>query len=401
MYLAHGPISYIVNETIQKERISKLKPSEQFLVGILSFLFGILPDIDLLILSMTNVPSFLHHSLFTHSVVLYIVMWLLLNLTIFLLKRVLNKKGRTVLNDELLDVIQLSFLIGVMSHLFADVLFSYSRILFPVESQVTLLGNIFKTNYFASYIFNPTFPVELLLVGIFFLMVYKKYFKHREIVPVLIYFLMGISTIFFIFSCYMNLNTYNMASHFENGSKIYDTDFDGVMDKYDSDVGNLGKNNILRVDSKEMVYFVEEISTNKYLVTNNSSRFTRISSYWGGFDSYRVISQAFFEQNLPIEPVLREYAQVTYGLKGYKREISYSQLLYEYISTNWRKTQLDTPGGMIFVTNNEGELVNTGIVVNNRKVSLVLSTDKRLVLHDLDKIVQKYEGMGIRAFVLP
>ena len=43
MFLAHGPVGYIVNEAIQKKEISKLKNHEQLIVGILSILFGILP----------------------------------------------------------------------------------------------------------------------------------------------------------------------------------------------------------------------------------------------------------------------------------------------------------------------------------------------------------------------
>ena len=72
MYIAHGPISYITNELIQKKRISKLSTHEKSLVMILSILFGILPDIDLAILSMTSIPVFLHHKVFTHSITFYV-----------------------------------------------------------------------------------------------------------------------------------------------------------------------------------------------------------------------------------------------------------------------------------------------------------------------------------------
>ena len=52
MYLAHGAASYIVNEAVQKKRISKLNDHEQLIVAILSILFGIFPDIDLVILPL-------------------------------------------------------------------------------------------------------------------------------------------------------------------------------------------------------------------------------------------------------------------------------------------------------------------------------------------------------------
>ena len=46
MVLAHAPISYLVNEKIQKENINKLKFHEQVLVALFSLFFGILPDFD-------------------------------------------------------------------------------------------------------------------------------------------------------------------------------------------------------------------------------------------------------------------------------------------------------------------------------------------------------------------
>ncbi len=104
MYLAHGAASYIVNEAVQKKRISKLNDHEQLIVAILSILFGIFPDIDLVILPLISTPSFTHHSTFTHGILFFLSLWLLLNILFFVLKKMLNKKGRKILNDELLNV---------------------------------------------------------------------------------------------------------------------------------------------------------------------------------------------------------------------------------------------------------------------------------------------------------
>ena len=106
MYLAHGAASYIVNEAVQKKRISKLNDHEQLIVAILSILFGIFPDIDLVILPLISTPSFTHHSTFTHGILFFLSLWLLLNILFFVLKKMLNKKGRKILNDELLNIIQ-------------------------------------------------------------------------------------------------------------------------------------------------------------------------------------------------------------------------------------------------------------------------------------------------------
>ena len=180
MYIAHGPLSYVLNERIQSKKISKLNSTEQLLVGLLSFLFGIFPDIDILLLSMTKTPPFLHHTLFSHSILFYLLLWIVLNGAILILKKVLDSNSKKVFNRELLDVIQLSFLIGVMSHLFADILFSHSRVLFPIERQVTILGGLFQTNYFASYLFTPLFAIEIIILILFTLAIYKDILNRRK-----------------------------------------------------------------------------------------------------------------------------------------------------------------------------------------------------------------------------
>ena len=52
MYLAHGAASYIVNEAVQKKRISKLNDHEQLMVPILRILLGTFPEMNL-----ENIPS--------------------------------------------------------------------------------------------------------------------------------------------------------------------------------------------------------------------------------------------------------------------------------------------------------------------------------------------------------
>ena len=269
MYFAHGPISYILNEVIQKKDISKLKTYEHILVIILSMLFGILPDIDLALLSMTNIPPFLHHNIFTHSVLLYILLWILLNILIYILKRGLKKEYRKVFTDTLLNVIQWSFLIGVISHLIADLLFSYLEILFPIQKQFTILGNIFEKNYFAHLIFTPSFALEILILIIFVLMILRKYFKTLPLLNYLIYISTAISLTYLIFSMYMNVNIYNSTyPKVENGN-ILDGDYDGILDIYDPDTNNNGILNISELDLNKASLFVKEISNGQYLVTNS------------------------------------------------------------------------------------------------------------------------------------
>ncbi|MDY0097220.1 MAG: metal-dependent hydrolase [Candidatus Dojkabacteria bacterium] len=398
MYLAHGPISYILNESIQKKNISKLSKQEHILVMILSILFGILPDIDLAILSMTNIPSFQHHSVFTHSAIFYISIWLILHILVRVLKKVLNKESRLVLRDELLNVILWSFLIGTLSHFLADLLFSYSLTLFPIQNQITILGNIFKFNYFTSYIFTPAFATEMLFLGIFLLLISKKYLKEINPLKYILYFFISLSFVYMLFTMYMNLNTYNNAYHFVDRKRNEDIDYDGIQDRYDTDTDNDGVRNIYQLDRGEGIEFVKSISTGKYLVTNSSDTWEKIKYNFGALGSYRLISQTYFEQNLPLEPVLREYYRSKNTPQTYRLSLNYPELLYEYLNEYGVHTTYDKGlyiGDIFFVMEVE-KVMNMGIVVGEDTFGIVLPDDTRLVTHNLEEILKHYKATEIK-----
>lgn len=398
MFLAHGPISYILNESIQKKRISELNKQEHLLVMILSLIFGILPDIDLAILSITNIPPFQHHLIFTHSILFFVSLWILLNLILYILKKILNKESRKAFNDNLISVIQWSFLIGTLSHLFADVLFSYSRSFFPLKEQITILGGVLEANYFTSYLLTPSFATEILAVGIFLLLLFKKYIKEIKAIRYFISLFISLSLIFVLFTIYMNLNTYNKAYHFENNVNIRDSDFDRVQDTYDSDTNENGLKNIFEADREKLTNFVTNISIGRYFVTNSDDIYGRIKYHFGAFGSYRLISQAYFEQNLPIEPVLIEYAKETYSIQEYNLDIPYPTLLYEFLlkKGNFKDFEMDVDIGRIFFITENQEVLNMGIVLEKGAFGIVLPNDKRLVTHSQEEILKIYPDSSIK-----
>ena len=399
MYIAHGPASYILNEVIQKKKISKLNDYEQMIVAILTILFGILPDIDIALLTMTSTPAFAHHSVFTHSILFYLFLWLLLNLLLFILKKITNDKGRKIFNDQLINVIQISFIISTMSHLLLDILFSYSSLFLPIKQQVTILGGIIKTNYFAGYIFTPTFACELIIIFLFILLIYKKYIKGKKVITDIIKTFIAISCIYLSFTIYMNLNTYNMSAYFVNGERIYDADCDAVLDSKDSDVDDDDIDNIQEADKGKISKFTKGISTNRYLaVATQEDIYSNIKYNFGAFNSYRVISQAYFEQNLAIEPVLKEYERRKYIAQTYSRHTPYPILLYEYFADNQSLHNLNTKeesGSIFFVTTNQ-KIENMGIILDSDTFVIVLNKDKKVVTHTRDEIKKEYPNCEIK-----
>ena len=395
MYLAHGPISYIANELIQKNRISKLSTHEKTVVLILSLLFGILPDIDLAILSMTSTPVFLHHKVFTHSITFYILLWVLLIIFFNILKRFLNKEGRKTLNDNLLCVIHYSFLIGTVTHLLSDSLFSSIVLLYPLKYEFNILGQVLKNNSFISFLYSPYFAIELLSISIFLKMIFQRYIHKFKVFKYPLYLLIFLSVLNLFFSTYMNLNTYNMGEYIQEGKEAVDIDYDGVQNINDMDVDNNGILNIFEYDPQKGKIFAQSISNNTFFATKLDSIWEEIKFKYGAFTSYRVISQTYLTQNLPLEPILMEYVKKRDVLQSYTLNYSYPTLLYEYAKDNGYINNELEEGRVFFIIENDN-LLNMGIVIDQSYFVIVLQGDTRLIKHSKDEIESTYPKSIIR-----
>jgi hypothetical protein len=401
MFLAHGPLSVVLNEVVQKKKISNLTKGEHITVVLLSFFFGILPDFDILALSMTNIPPFLHHQVFTHSILFWVLIWVILYLCIYILKRISNSEVKRILNSKIISVIQFSFLIGVLSHLFADVLLAYSQILFPLKTELTIFGGILTKNYFSGYLYSPSMALEGVILGVFLLFLYKSFLKESNIFKYVVLSVIVFFSLLFCINTYMNLNTYNNTHYRNEGKIVYDEDFDTLLDHKDPDTNNDGRNNLIDVSRSKLVESVYEILESESLTTNNEkSLWENIKYRYGALNSYRLISQAFLEQNKPIEPVLKIYAQQEYEIEGYEVDEKYEDLLFNYFDE--RKlfrdlTRRNVPGKLLFVVDGEGnELINVGVFLNGEDVGIVLPTDKRTKLHSMEELVTYYSEYTFR-----
>ena len=397
MFLAHGPISFILNEKIQKKEIGKLKPGEHIAIALLSLFFGILPDFDLLLLSMTNYPPFQHHQVFTHSILFWLLMWLLLRFSIQLLKRITTGSIQKALSDTFLNVLHRAFLIGTMSHLLTDILFSYTQIFLPLQYEVTILGNIFSRNYFGGNFFSVSMMVEVLILIFFVYLFFKIFLKESIFFKYFLLGLAGLSFILLLLSMYVSLNTYNKAVHFKDGIATYDMDFDSIIDYKDADTDNDGRDNIRSIDKSRFATDVKNILEGEYLTSSGDTLWSRYIHLYGGFNSYRVISQAYFEQSIPIEPVLRNFAFKEYNIREYNIPLIYSNLLYMYFEQNnlLKRLDVNTPSGKILFVIDGEEVINMGVVLDNNTVGIVFDDDMRTRLHSLDSVNERYSKYTI------
>ena len=390
MFLAHGPISYLANEVIQRKKISRLKFNEQIFVSILALLFGILPDVDILILQMFSIPQFSHHNYFTHAPLFYIGIWLVLKLKVVLFDKIVNKKTSAVLHHDLMDVILNTFLIATMVHFLADALVGGIMLIFPISTfQFTILSSFMIPNLFLPYLLLPDFAIELILCSLFFIHIYKKFFQKNIFFDILKYSLLSVSTLFLFVTIFFSTQTYNKSYMYDgSGKENYDVDMDGLYDKKDMDIDNDGTDNIVDIDLKELTQEVKDISNSGKLASFDSGS---IQYMFGGFNSYRLLSQAYFNISSPIEGALKN----TVKERAYTTKINYVDTLHTYFVERSLLQELDTTkesvlnvGTLMFLLDENGSVVNIGLVVDKDSVGIVLPADRELKTHTLQEVLE-------------
>ncbi len=412
MYLAHGPIGFLANEAIQNKKIKQLKMSEQILVALCSLFFGILPDFDILALSMFNAPRFIHHDIITHTPIFYIGIWLLLKSGIHFSGYIFNKKTGNVLDKRLLNILANTFLIATLFHLLSDFLVNSIPLLYPLNDfKFYILKFIFEPNIFAGLAFSTFFAIELLFIAIFLYVLYKKFFTEKKLITLFLQFLIAITVIYLPISMYISSNTYNSTYMYDSHGEInYDIDYDGVSDKEDMYVGNTGQNNLQRADHTEVLdATLNIINSNKWTSNHENNLIARVRYIYGGFDSYRIVAQAYYDINLPIGPVLTDFHTKQYGFESYFHDnYDYPNLLLNYLGVNDQFLELNLdvkpelePGKIFFVMEKtdeeiEGgeerklEILNLGITLEGNYLAVVLNTDENLTMHSYASLREYY-----------
>ncbi|MBU1120149.1 metal-dependent hydrolase [Patescibacteria group bacterium] len=401
MFLAHAPISFLGNELIQKKAIAKLKQNEKVLVGIAALLFGIMPDIDILILIGSGLPSFIHHTLISHTPIFYIGVWLLLKLIYWVVRRWFSKPVEKFLNPEFVNVLINTFLIATLLHLAMDIFAEDIMLLYPFTTQnFTIFKYAFEPNLFGGYFMGLTFAIEILMVGIFLIYLFNKIIKRSRFHTIMniCYIIPGM--LLLVLGTYAHFNTYNRSILRDiNGKVNVDIDMDGVYDAHDMDIDNDGKDNILDIDLKNLVPQVKTIlESGKWTADSTMTNLDgKVRYSYGGMTSFRLISQAYFNIHSPISPVLKDMLMKDGSIEGYSSEYDAQNAFYKYF--NYRKIlktlNPDTvlaQGAMFFVLDDKDAVLNMGIVLENSNVGTVLPYDTNLKTHTLQEVTNYYGG---------
>jgi inner membrane protein len=408
MFLAHAPISYLANETIQKKRISGLKNSQQVVLAILSLLFGVLPDFDFFLLSIFKIPTYTHHDFFTHSPIYWIGLWIVLVLLSKIVYPYLNRKTKQFLTKDFLNIILNTFLIAGLSHLLADLLVGNIMLLYPFSNyHFTILKYLLEPSYFTGYFSSAYFAIEIVIIAIFFVSFSKKFLRKQKWDNVVAYILISLSSVYLIFTVIMNTQTYN-NSFLEDSNKPYidyDIDFDTLRDIEDYDVDNDGLDNIEEANYENIVDNAKRIvETNKLAIGEAESITDKVLLHYGALDSYRLVSQAFYEDQSPIEPVIKDFYIKSLEEKSYIVDFDYVETLRDYfgsngslIALNFKSDPILPPGKIFFLVDEDGEIMNMGITLYDNALGIVLPGERQIQRHSLDGIL-KFYGDTISTF---
>jgi inner membrane protein len=408
MFLAHGPVSYLANETIQKEKISGLKNSQQIFVAVLSIIFGVLPDLDFLLIMMTDRPPYTHHDVFTHTPIYWVAIWLLLFLLSKIIYPQLSRKTKQFLTEDLLQILLNAFLIAGISHFLADWLVGNIMLFYPLSTKpFTVFRYIFEPSYFTGYFLSVYFAIEIIIISIFLLVFSRKFLKKHKWDDIVAHILITLSVVYLGFSVFINLQTYNNSflEEANNPYMDYDIDYDALRDTQDMDVDNDGVDNILDADYESVVENAKNvIASHKLAIGENHDFKDKVFLKFGALNSYRLVSQAFYEDHSPIEPVLKNYYITSTDQKKYTVDFDHQKVLKDYLSSKNLLIDLNLDsdpilpiGKMFFLINEDEEIINMGITLGGNDLGIVLPGEQHVQKHTLDGIL-KFYGDTISTF---
>lgn len=231
MIFAHGPLgSLIARSTWKPFHAMNFSNRQKHLLLLVGFIGGIIPDIDLLYTTFID-GSTPHRALITHTMVPWLIIFVVAALTAYLRRRQYAFAVATV------------FFLGNLSHLFTDMIASNLRILFPFSDafigltlipNTTLLENLLLVN----------FIVECILIAVFCILLIREYVPQRyEETLGLFVGVMTAAALFMII--YGNYHVYKGPSLIYYG----DIDGDGIENYADRDMDGDGLLNIDDPDS--------------------------------------------------------------------------------------------------------------------------------------------------------
>lgn len=230
MLMAHGPIGFLLTHVVMKKWWGKKITSRQkWLLLALGFVSGIVPDFDIIYIYLVD-ASKNHRELLSHSLIVYIIAFVVLYLVAILSKRNVVKMGVII------------FFLGIMSHLLVDGIFGQVGYLMPFSIE---LYGISDFTFFKPWVFLINFVLEFTFIALFFFvfctLLVEKVIWRRVLYVVI--------TLFWVFSLGFSYVLHKHTLHADMDYVYKDIDHDRIRNREDLDIDNDGMINSKDPDS--------------------------------------------------------------------------------------------------------------------------------------------------------
>lgn len=397
MIIAHGPLSAITIEVVRKKFFKKTDKRLLPTVLILSLITGILPDFDFFILAARSMPSFIHHSLITHTPIFWLIVTGASYLVIKLVEKYSRKGLKEVLQNGGSELLACTLLIGTMSHMIADLVTGHIMLLYPISDYAfTITGDTLRINPTVSYYFHPFMVLELAIISTFIITILRMIFPiSKEYIKRIISISSVIILALLLLTLDNHLNTYNPNIQRHSNNMINnDIDSDGIIDFKDHDTNDNGRDNVEDIDRSKLVDNLDRIvKSNKRTVlrSNFDSSFLERIGY---LSSYSLISTTYFESGYPLEPVIKKVLRKS---NDYDEKVPYNlDSYYKTLKTKGRLKTISVEdigrsniGYTLFIVN-KGYVVNAGIVTSTNKIAIITELNKDAMEYSLEEVIKHY-----------
>ena len=247
MIFAHGPAGLLAAYIYRKYNKQVKFPDKQIVyLFVISFIGGIIPDIDLFYYYFVS-AEISHRQLPTHSLLIWIIIFLIIYFSAKLLK------------NNFIKIAGIFFFLGNLSHLLCDTLYAGVMLFYPFSTKLIGIQYIpfISGDFYSNNILLVNYSLESLIITIFCIIILKYIIHSKKIIKILQISLVFSWILILSFLIFLNLNVFNVSVNkffkdIDNDSLIngkdFDVDGDGIFNIEDPDINGDNISNSVEFD---------------------------------------------------------------------------------------------------------------------------------------------------------
>jgi inner membrane protein len=385
MLFAHAPAGFLAAYLTRKIWSQKLSNSQINLLYLLGTIFGIFPDIDAIYYYLFS-AILRHREFFTHSLIFYLIVWLV----VYLVWRITKK--------EFLKASSFVFLFASLLHLLLDSLgygvmwlYPYTNLTFGILNIETIASSFFGKNFL---VINLVLETIIILLAINFL-VFKFFKEYLKFVIASSYLIFLIAVLFlYVLTPYLYFGQPGFYYKDKDNDKIInlrdrDLDGDGILNIKDFDADGDGRKNI-----SQIIETAKKLEGVKYDKSNG--KFWEIFTRSGFLTKTDVVIIPYNYAGIFFKKEMEEdFVKFSFRYEGRPKKSRFSRNPYNLFIFFRNRDMLEDEGQFT-----EGDVVffgekaeNIALVINgskNRKVRVLMADSNKIKFLSIDEAKEKY-----------